>query len=175
MSNSHLRPYHSTLPTLGKEVYIDESAVLIGDVSLGDQASVWCNVTIRGDVNFIKIGERTSVQDNSVVHVTHDTHPTIIGDDVTIGHSVNLHGCTIEDFCLIGIGAIILDGAVIGRESIVAAGSLVPPNAIIPPKSMVMGLPGKRVRGLNEKELAHLRESASNYVAYAQEYLKERE
>ncbi len=175
MSKQQLRGYHSILPTIGKEVYIDQSAVIIGDVSLGDHASVWCNVTIRGDVHYIRIGERTSVQDNTVLHVTHDTHPTIVGSDVTIGHSVNLHGCTVEDCCLIGIGAIILDGAVIGRESIIAAGTLVPPNCIIPPRSMVMGIPGKPVRKLNEKELAHLKESAENYVAYAKEYLKEKE
>jgi len=167
-----IRAYKGITPTVGKDVYIDESAVVIGDVKIGAFSSVWCNVTIRGDVNNICIGKKTSIQDNSMIHVTHDTHPTIVGNNVTIGHSVNLHGCVIEDYCLIGIGATILDGVTIGKNSIIGAGSVVSPNTIIPPNSMVMGVPGRYKRAITKEERQHLRDSAKNYLEYAKEYLK---
>ena len=167
-----IRSYKGITPTLGKKVYVDESAVVIGDVEIGAFSSVWCNVTIRGDVNYIRIGKKTSIQDNSMIHVTHDTHPTIVGNNVTIGHSVNLHGCVIEDYCLIGIGAIILDGVTIGKNSIIGAGTVVAPNTKIPENSMVMGVPGRYKRAITKEERQHLRESAKNYVEYTKEYLK---
>ena len=174
----NIRAYKNIKPQLGQGVFVDESAVVIGDVVIGDHSSVWCNVTIRGDVNYIRIGERTSVQDNTVVHVTHDTHPTIIGSNVTIGHGVNLHGCVIGNNCLIGIGAVILDGVEVGENSIIAAGTVLSPNTKIPPCSLVMGVPGKIKREIATAELVHLQESADNYVEYALQYLaqeKERE
>ncbi|MBF0275480.1 MAG: gamma carbonic anhydrase family protein [Nitrospinae bacterium] len=167
-----IRSYKGISPKIGKDVFIDESAVVIGDIEIGDNSSVWCNVSMRGDVNYIRIGNKTSIQDNSVVHVTHDTHPTIIGNNVTVGHSVTLHGCVIHDYCLIGIGSIVLDGAEVGENSIIAAGAVVSPNAKIPPNSMVMGIPGRVKREITEAEFKHLRESAENYVVYSNEYLK---
>jgi carbonic anhydrase/acetyltransferase-like protein (isoleucine patch superfamily) len=128
---------------------------------------------IRGDVNYIRIGHRTNVQDLCMLHVTHDTHPLIIGNDVTVGHSVVLHGCTIKDRVLIGMGAIIMDGAVIGEDSVVGAGSLITEETIVPPKSLVIGSPAKIKRSVTDKELAWIRESADNYVKYAGQYVSQ--
>ena len=133
--------YKGVSPKIASTVFLAPSACVIGDVHVGSQSSLWFNVVVRGDVNYIRIGERTNIQDGTVVHVTRDTHPTIIGNDVSIGHSVTLHGCTLHDNCLVGIGAIVLDGAVIGASSLVAAGSLVSPGTEIPPRSLVMGSP----------------------------------
>ncbi|RUM88937.1 MAG: gamma carbonic anhydrase family protein [Thermovibrio sp.] len=150
-----------------------ENATVIGDVEIGDDSSVWFGAILRGDVNYIRVGRCTSVQDGTVVHVTNRTHPTVIGSYVTIGHSVKLHGCTIEDNCLIGIGAIILDGAVIGEGSIVAAGALVPPGKEFPPKSLIMGFPATVKRELSDEEVEGLKEHALRYVKYKNEYLSE--
>ncbi len=167
-------------PTIGDKTWIAPSADVIGDVTIGEDCSIWFGTVIRGDVHYIKIGDRTSVQDCSMIHVTHhkgndrnkegDGTPTIIGDDVTIGHRVMLHGCTIENACLIGMSATILDGAVIGKESIVGAGSLVTKGKKFPPRSLIMGSPAKVVRELSDEEVAELYASARRYVSFKNEY-----
>jgi carbonic anhydrase/acetyltransferase-like protein (isoleucine patch superfamily) len=157
-------------PRLGRDVFIAPNATVIGDVELGDEASVWFGAVIRGDVFPIRFGARTNVQDGSVVHVTGGRAATAVGDDVTIGHMVLLHGCTVGSRCLIGMGSILLDGAVIGDECLVAAGSLVAPRTVIPPRSMVMGRPAKVVRPLAEDDLAMVREAGALYVGYAQTF-----
>jgi carbonic anhydrase/acetyltransferase-like protein (isoleucine patch superfamily) len=148
---------------------VDASAQVIGTVELGEDASVWMNTVVRGDVNRIRIGARTNLQDNCVLHVT-ARHPTVLAEDVTVGHSVTLHGCTIERLCLVGIGAIVLNGAVVGEESIVAAGALVPEGMAVPPRSVVMGSPAKVRRAVTDEERAGLREYARNYVGYKEDY-----
>jgi len=150
-----------------------ESSVVIGDVVIGADSSLWFNVVVRGDVNYIRIGERTNVQDNSVLHVTNKTHPLVIGSDVTIGHSVTLHGCTVKDRCLVGMGATILDGAVIGEDSLVGAGALVTENTVIPPGSLVKGMPAKVARKLNDDEVARILRSSRNYMGYVRNYRAE--
>ena len=161
-----LRPYRSVYPTVHPSAFVDSSAQVIGDVHLGPESSVWMNVVVRGDVNAIRIGARTNIQDLTLVHVMRDTHQAIIGDDVTVGHSAIVHGCTIEDRCLIGMGAILLNGCRIGTGSIVAAGTLVPEDFVVPPGSMVMGLPGKVRRALTTEEDASIQWYADNYVRY---------
>jgi carbonic anhydrase/acetyltransferase-like protein (isoleucine patch superfamily) len=152
---------------------VDPSAQVIGDVQLGEQASIWCNCTVRGDIHHIRIGDRSNVQDNSVIHVRNGTHPTILEEEVTIGHSVTLHGCYVERGSLIGIGAILLDDVRIGASSLVAAGSLVSPGTIIPPRSLVMGFPAKVKRPLTDEEVIGLEVFWKNYVEYTQEYRDE--
>jgi len=154
---------------------VDESAQVIGDVHLGDEASIWCNCTVRGDIYHIRIGDRSNVQDNSVIHVRNGTHPTILEEEVTIGHSVTLHGCYVERGSLIGIGAILLDDVRIGRDSLVAAGSLVSPGTVIPPRSLVMGFPAKVKRELSAEEVKGLEVFWTNYVEYTHEYRSESE
>jgi gamma-carbonic anhydrase len=157
-------------PRLGKNVFIAPNATVIGDVELGDEASVWFGAVIRGDVFPIRFGARTNVQDGSVVHVTGGSAATTVGDDVTIGHMVLLHGCTVGSRCLVGMGSIVLDGAVIGDECLIAAGSLVAPRTVIPPGSMVMGRPAKVIRPLREADFAMVREAGALYVGYAQTF-----
>lgn len=166
-------------PKLGEGTWVAPSADVVGDVTCGKECSIWFGTVIRGDVHFITIGDRVSIQDLSMVHVTHhkkadrsDGYPTIIGNDVTIGHRVMLHGCTIEDACLIGMSATILDGAVIGKESIVGAGALVTKNKVFPPRSLIMGSPAKVVRELNDEEVKELYASASRYVEFKSHYQK---
>ena|SRR5688572_27498133 len=168
-----LRTYRSVLPTVDPSVFVDVSAQVIGDVHIGPESSVWMNVVVRGDVNYIRIGARTNVQDLTLVHVMRHTHPTVIGDDVTIGHSAVVHGCTIEDRCLIGMGAILLNGCRIGSGSIVAAGTLVPEGMVVPPGSMVMGVPGKVRRSLIPEEDASIKRYADNYVRYRLDFQAE--
>jgi carbonic anhydrase/acetyltransferase-like protein (isoleucine patch superfamily) len=168
-----LRPYRSVYPTVHSSAFVDSSAQVIGDVHIGVESSIWMNVVVRGDVNAIRIGARTNVQDLTLVHVMRDTHPTHIGDDVTIGHSAVVHGCTIENRCLIGMGAILLNGCHIGTGSIVAAGTLVPEGFVVPPGSMVMGLPGKVRRGLTPEEDASIQWYADNYVRYRLDFQTE--
>ena len=170
--------YKDLKPKLGSNSWIAPSADVVGDVTCGSDCSIWFGTVVRGDVHYIKIGNRVSIQDLSMIHVTHykkadksDGNPTIIGDDVTIGHRVMLHGCTIENACLIGMSATILDGAVIGKESIVGAGSLVTKNKVFPPRSLIMGSPAKVVRELNEAEIKELYASASRYVEFKNGYL----
>ena len=147
--------------------------MVTGDVELGPESSLWFGTVVRGDVNTVRIGARTNVQDGTVIHVTTRTHPTVIGDDVTIGHRAVLHGCTVHDRCLIGIGAIVLDGAVVGPDAMVGAGALVPPGAVVPPGTLVMGQPARPRRPLTPEEIAFLRTSAANYVSYAARYRAE--
>jgi carbonic anhydrase/acetyltransferase-like protein (isoleucine patch superfamily) len=154
-----------------KSAYIEDTAVVLGDVVMGEDCSFWFHAVVRGDVNHIRIGDRTNVQDLCMLHVTHDTHPLIIGSDVTIGHNVVLHGCTVKDRVLIGMGAIIMDGAVIGEDCVVGAGALVTENTIVPPGSLILGSPAKVKRSVTGKEMDWIRESAQNYVRYAQQYL----
>jgi carbonic anhydrase/acetyltransferase-like protein (isoleucine patch superfamily) len=167
-----IKAYKGVEPTIHETVFMVESATVIGDTVIGKDSSLWFNAVVRGDVNYIRIGERTNVQDNSVLHVTHDTCPLVIGSNVTIGHSVTLHGCTVEDNCLIGMGAIILDNAVIGEGSLIGAGSLVTEGMVVEPGSLVMGLPAKAVRKLTVVEGAALLESAENYIGYARNYME---
>ena len=168
-----LRPFRSIHPTVHPSAFVDMSAQVIGDVHIGPESSVWMNVVVRGDVNHIRIGSRTNVQDLTLVHVMRETHPTIIGDNVTIGHSAVVHGCTIEDLCLVGMGAILLNGCRIGARSIVAAGTLVPEGMIVPPGSMVMGVPGKVRRSLTPEEDASIKWYADNYVRYRLDFQAE--
>jgi carbonic anhydrase/acetyltransferase-like protein (isoleucine patch superfamily) len=156
---------------------VADSADVIGNVTLGENCSIWFGCVVRGDVHYISIGDRTNIQDLSMIHVTHykkedmsDGNPTVIGSDVTVGHRVMLHGCTIEDACLIGMSATILDGAVIGRESIVGAGALVTKNRVFPPRSLIMGSPAKVVRELTDEEVEELYASAKRYVAFKEDY-----
>jgi gamma-carbonic anhydrase len=165
-----LRPHRGRLPVVHRTAYVDASAQVIGDVDIGADSSIWMNAVVRGDVNSIRIGQRSNVQDGTVVHVMHETHPTRIGDDVTVGHAAVVHGCTIGNRVLIGMGATILNGAVIGEDTIVAAGSLVTEGAVIPPRSLVMGSPAKVRRELSEADLASILEYAANYVRYKKDY-----
>ncbi len=165
------------MPKLGKKVFIDPAAVVIGDVELGDDASVWPCAVVRGDMHRIRIGARTSVQDNSTLHITHagpfnpDGWPLTIGDDVTIGHGVTLHGCTIGNRVLIGIGATVLDGAVIEDDVVIGAGTLVPPGKVLESGYMYMGTPAKQMRLLKDKERNFFTYTAGNYVKLKDEYL----
>ena len=168
-----LRSYRSIYPTVHPSAFVDVSAQVIGDVWLGPESGVWMNAVVRGDVNHVRIGARTNVQDLTLVHVMRDTDPTVIGDDVTVGHSAVLHGCTIEDRCLIGMGAILLNGCRIGTGSIVAAGALVPEGCIVPPGSMVMGLPGNVRRQLTPEEDASIKWYADSYVRYRLDFQTE--
>jgi len=172
-----LLKFKKWFPKIKKSAWVAPSADVIGNVKIGKDSSIWFGVVIRGDVHKIRIGKRTSVQDLSMIHVTHykkddmsDGNPTIIGDDVTIGHKVMLHGCTIENGCLIGMSATILDGAIIGEESIVGAGSLVTKNKKFPPRSLIMGSPAKVIRELNDDEVKELYASASRYVEFKKVY-----
>lgn len=166
-----IRSFQGIKPTIAGSAFIEETAVVIGDVVIGEDSSVWFNAVIRGDVHYIRIGSRTNIQDLCVVHVTHDTYPTILGDDVTVGHHVVIHGCTIKDRVLVGMGATIMDGAVIGEDCIVGAGALVTERTIVPPKSLIVGSPAKVKRPVTNEELAWIRESAQNYVRYSRQYL----
>jgi carbonic anhydrase/acetyltransferase-like protein (isoleucine patch superfamily) len=166
-----LRPYRGIVPRVHPSAFIDDSAQVIGDVEIGEESSVWMAVVVRGDVNRIRIGRRTNVQDGTIVHVMIRTHETTIGNNVTIGHRAVVHGCTIEDQCLIGMGAILLNGAHVGAQSIVAAGTLVTEAMKVPPRSLVMGSPGKVKRLLTHAEIADLQTYADRYVAYRLDYM----
>ncbi len=166
-----LRPYRGVLPSVHPSAYIDASAQVIGDVHVGPESSVWMNVVIRGDVHRIRIGARSNLQDGTIVHVMRGTHPTTIGDEVTIGHAVVVHGCTLEDRVLVGMGAILLNGVVVGAGSIVAAGTLLSEGTEVPPGSLVMGSPGTVRRRLTEQEIASIRGYAERYVGYRLDYM----
>ena len=165
-----IRTYLGHAPQIAATAYIDPQAVVIGDVVIGEHSSVWPCAVLRGDVNFMRIGARTNIQDGSVLHVMRDTNPLILGDNVTVGHAVVLHGCTIESRCLIGMGSIILNGARIGTGSIIAAGTLVPERAIVPPGSLFMGQPGKLRRTLIAEDLESIDGYAQRYVEYKETY-----
>ncbi len=162
--------FQNVQPKIHASVFIAENALVIGDVEIGEDSSIWFNSVVRGDVNYIKIGARTNIQDGSIIHVSTKTHPTVLEDEVTLGHRVTLHGCYIETGCLIGIGAIILDGVRVGRDSLVAAGSLLTPNTIIPPRSMVMGSPARVKRQLTTDEIYNLARFWQNYTKLSKVY-----
>ncbi len=165
-----IKSYRNARPQIHATAFIADNATIIGDVIIGAESSVWFNATVRGDVHFIRIGDRTNIQDGTVVHVSRDTYSTTLEDEVTVGHNATIHGCYIERGCLIGISAIILDGARIGSDSIVAAGSLVTPKTIVPPRSFVVGSPARVKRELTDEEVANLARYWKNYVDYTKEY-----
>lgn len=177
MSSNHIRAYQGTYPKYVSSVYIDESSVVVGDIEIGKDSSIWPLVAARGDVNVIRIGERTNIQDGSVLHVTRtspndpDGYPLLIGDDVTVGHKVMLHGCTLHNRILVGMGAIVMDGAIVEDDVIIGAGSLVPPHKTLKSGYLYVGSPVKQARALNEAEVTFLRKSAENYVFLKNEYL----
>lgn len=166
-----LHKFMEHYPEIGKGVFIADGAHVIGDVQVKENSSIWYNVVLRGDVNHIRIGEDTNIQDNSVVHVTHGGCPSIIGNRVTVGHSAVIHACTVEDYALIGMGAVVLDGAHIKPYSLVAAGSVVAPGKTFPEGSLIVGSPAKAVRELSAKERSDLEKSAAHYVELAKKYL----
>jgi carbonic anhydrase/acetyltransferase-like protein (isoleucine patch superfamily) len=166
-----LRAFRDASPRVHPTAFIDDSAQVIGDVEIGEESSVWMSVVIRGDLHRIRIGRRSNVQDGTMIHVTR-THPTTIGDSVTVGHASILHGCAIEDRCLIGMGAILLNGAHIGNGSIVAAGTLVVEEMNVPPRSLVMGSPGRVKRALTDREVLDIQGYADRYVGYRLDYMK---
>ena len=168
-----IRPFRGVQPQIPESAYVDVSAQVIGDVHLGEQASVWCNAVLRGDMFYIRIGDRSNIQDNCTVHTRTGSHPTILEDEVTVGHSVTLHGCYVEHGALIGIGSIVLDDARVGAQSLVAAGSLISPGTVIPPRSLVMGVPARVKRPLTEEEVEGLNAFWQNYVNYIPHYQKE--
>ena len=168
-----IRPYKGILPQIPSSAYVDESAQIIGDVVLRDHASVWMNAVVRGDVNSIRVGSNSNIQDNSVLHGMRGQFTVVLGDWVTIGHSVTLHGCTIEDRCLIGMGCIILNGARIGAGSIIAAGTVIPEGTVVEPGSLWMGVPGKFRKKLGEQDQETILRYAKNYLEYKEQYLKE--
>ena len=167
-----LRSFKNISPRVDPSAFVDESAQVIGDVQIGAESSVWMNVVIRGDVNHIRIGNRTNIQDLTMVHVMREAHPTVIGDEVTVGHSAIVHGATIEDRVLIGMGAVLLNGVHIENDCVVAAGTLLTEGTRIPARSLVMGRPGKVKRQLTDDEVAEIRWYAENYVNYRLDYSK---
>jgi carbonic anhydrase/acetyltransferase-like protein (isoleucine patch superfamily) len=168
-----IRSYQGKTPVIPKSCYVDESAQIIGDVALGEHASVWMNAVLRGDVHSIRVGAHSNIQDCSVLHGMKEQYDVALGEYVTVGHSVTLHGCVIEDRCLIGMGSIILNGARIGAGSIIAAGTLIPDKTFIEPNSLWMGSPGKFRRRLDERDHETIMRYANNYLGYKESYLKE--
>lgn len=172
--NPMIRSFAGKSPVIPASCYVDDSAQLLGDVTLGEQASVWMNAVLRGDVHSIRVGARSNVQDNAVLHGQRGLWPVIVGEAVTIGHGAIVHGCVLEDDVLIGMGAIILNGARVGAGSIIAAGAVIPEQAQIPPRSLVAGVPGRIRRPLDDKDLDLIRMYAQNYLDYTTIYLAER-
>jgi gamma-carbonic anhydrase len=170
MSNETLLPFEGATPKLGDDVYVAPGARVIGNVELGDEASVWYNAVIRGDLERVEIGARTNVQDGTVIHIESGQFPTIIGEGVTIGHKALVHACTIGDNCLIGMGSIILDGAVIEDNALIAAGAVVTPGTTIPSGTLAIGTPAKVVRELSDEEIQHFQASAAHYVELARRH-----
>ena len=168
-----IKTFGGTAPNIHNSAFVADDAIVIGNVEIGEDASVWFGCILRGDVNYIRIGARTNVQDASVIHVSSEDHPTILEEEITVGHRVTLHGCYVETGCLIGIGSILLDGVRVGRQSLVAAGSLLTPGTVIPPRSLVMGAPAKIKRELTPNELEKLSHSWRNYVELTRQYLSE--
>jgi carbonic anhydrase/acetyltransferase-like protein (isoleucine patch superfamily) len=168
-----IRPFRGVHPQIHDTAFIADSAQIIGDVHIGEQASVWFGSVVRGDMFYIRIGDRSNIQDNCVIHTRTGEKPTILEEEVTVGHSVTLHGCYVERKALIGIGSIVLDDVRVGHESLVAAGSLISPGTIIPPRSLVMGMPARVKRSLTDEEVASLDRYWQNYVEYSAVYLRE--
>lgn len=164
-------PYRGVTPLVASSAFLAPTATVIGDVQIGEESGIWFGVILRGDFNRIRVGRRTNLQDGTIVHVTSGTHPTLIGDEVTVGHGVKLHGCTVGNGSLVGIGAIVLDGVEIGESSLIAAGSLVVPGTVIPARSLVVGSPARVRRPLSAAECEELRALADRYVGYRLNYL----
>lgn len=171
MPGANIIAHKGQTPKIGSEVFVAAGAQLIGELTIDSHCSIWFNTTIRADCNYIKIGHSTNIQDQTMIHVSHLTNPTIIGDEVTIGHSAVIHGCTIQNRCLIGMGAIIMDGVEVGEMSLVAAGSLLPPGKEYPAKHLIKGSPAKAVRPLSTEELKSLKESFKSYLGYKADYV----
>jgi len=169
-----IRSYKGTTPTIPASCFVDESSQIIGDVVLGEHASVWMNAVLRGDVHSIRVGAYSNIQDCSVLHGMKEQYGVFVGEYVTVGHSVTLHGCTVEDRCLIGMGSVILNGAVIGAGSIIAAGTLIPEQAVVEPGSLWVGSPGKFRRKLDEKDQEVILRYATNYLGYKDSYLAQK-
>jgi len=167
-----IREFQGKKPRLGDGVYVADYAAVIGDVELGNDVSIWFGAVVRGDVHFVKIGSRTNVQDNTVIHVSVGTNPTVIAEEVTIGHAAIVHGCTVKRGALIGMGSRVLDGAVVGESALVGAGALVPEGMQIPPRTLAVGVPARVKRELTDDELAHLEMSWRHYVDLKDEYVK---
>lgn len=168
VSEEKIFPYLNHIPVLGQNVFLAAGVKVIGNVVIGDNSSVWYNSVIRGDVHYIKIGSYTNIQDCSMLHVTNGKYQLNIGNKVTIGHSVKLHGCTLEDLCLVGIGAILLDGVIVQKNAMVAAGAVVKPNFVVPSGKLAAGVPAKIVRDLTQEEIADFERSADRYVKYTE-------
>jgi carbonic anhydrase/acetyltransferase-like protein (isoleucine patch superfamily) len=166
-----VRSYDGKQPRFGERVFVAENAAIIGDVELGNDCSIWFGTTVRGDVNFIRIGSRTNIQDNCTIHVAHEKHATVIAEEVTVGHGAIVHGCTVRRGALIGMGSRVLDGAIVGESALVGAGALVPEGMIVPPRTLVVGVPAKVKRPLTDAELARLEQSWRGYVDYKEKYL----
>lgn len=165
-----IKDFNGITPKIHETAFVTDDAIVIGDVVIGEDSSVWFGSIVRGDVNYIRIGARTNIQDATVIHVSSKTHPTILGDEITVGHRVTLHGCTVGNGCLVGIGAILMDGVEVGEQSLVGAGTLLTPGTIIPPRSLVIGSPGRVKRELTEDELAFLDRSWRNYTELKKNY-----
>ena len=164
-------PFDNNSPLVHPTAFVADNAMVIGDVEIGEDSSVWFGSVVRGDVNYIRIGARTNIQDHTIIHVNTGTHPTILEDEITVGHRVTLHGCYVESGCLVGIGSIVLDGVRIGPQSLIAAGSLLTPNMQIPPRSLVMGSPARVKRELNDDELTNISRNWQSYVDLKNKYV----
>ena len=167
-----IHKFNNYIPKIDKSCFIAQNTSIIGNVEIGKDSSIWFGTVIRGDMHYIKIGKRTNIQDNSIIHVTTDISPTIVKDGVTIGHGAIIHGCTIENNTLIGMGSIIMDNAIINEGSIIAAGALVTPNTIIPENTLAIGIPAKPLRKISNKEYNEILESSNHYVDFAKKYKK---
>lgn len=165
-----LIPFENHFPQVSKTAWVAPTAVIIGDVTIGEHSSIWFGTVLRGDMHSIRVGSSTNLQDMVVVHVTYEKHPTHIGSFVTVGHRAIIHGCHIEDGCLIGMGAIIMDGVSIGEESLIAAGTLIPPGKVIPPRSLVMGTPSRVIRTLDTEEIDSIRRNGNLYIDFMKRY-----
>ena len=168
-----IRPFRGKHPQIHPTAYVADTAVVIGDVEIGAESSVWFGAVVRGDVFYIRIGARTNIQDGTVIHVTNGTHATILEDEVTVGHNVTLHGCHVERGCLVGMGSIVMDDVRVGAQSLIAAGALVSPGTQIPPRSLVMGVPARVKRPLTDEEVAGLDVYWQNYIEYTKLYKEE--
>jgi len=166
-----IRPFSEARPRFGRRVFVASTAVIVGDVELADDVNVWYGAVLRADLNHIRVGARSNIQDGAVVHVDEPDAPTVVAEDVTVGHAAVLHGCRVERGALIGMGAVVLNGACVGEEAVVAAGALVPPGMVVPPRSLVAGVPGKVRRELGEEELAHVRRGVRVYLELKSRYL----
>ncbi len=165
-----IRAFEGVSPRIADSAFVEESASVIGDVVVGDESSIWFHTVVRGDMHHIRIGKRTNIQDLCCLHVRYREGATILGDDVTIGHRVILHACTISDRVLVGMGSIIMDGAVIGEDSLIGAGALVTPGTTVPPRSLVLGSPARIKRSVTQDEMDRIADAAMRYVEYARKY-----